>query len=76
MNLKQQLRELANKQCDRNTTQLCETLRKLAFDRASSGYSNLGYTVDMPVNWTAVKAYFSSQGIKVETNAYGVLLSW
>lgn len=76
MNLKQQLREAADKQCDRNTTQLCEALRKAAFDRAAAGYSDLVYTVEIPVNWVALKAYFSVQGVKVETHSYSIRLSW
>jgi hypothetical protein len=75
-NLKQQLRDLADKQCERNTNQLCEALRKAAFDRAASGYSTLVYTIDIPFNWMSLKAYFSTQEIKVDTMDNSIRLSW
>lgn len=76
MTLRQQLREITDKQRERNTTQLCEALRKMAFDRAASGYSDLVYNVDIPINWKAVNDYFANQDIKVDNSAYVLRLTW
>jgi hypothetical protein len=79
-NLSLQLHTLAKKQQAHNTELLQKKLRKLAFDKASSGYMHLHYTVGIPFEADALQAHFTEQNIVCSIKYYnaqaGIYLAW
>jgi DNA-binding transcriptional MocR family regulator len=79
-NLQTQLSTLAKKQQAHNTELIQKELRKLAFDKASSGYMHMLYNVDIPFDSKMLTQHFNEQGVVCSVRAHSqqseIYIAW